>query len=161
MKNKIQFDSDELFDTTSADSGEEYIPKPSEDSDTDKSITLDPIYQKNCINSDIRKCVSQSLNILKNQTGAWKSRSKRRRRRSTAVRQKRQRLTSIQGSSPQRCRGNSSNESGSDTEGFLENSKQHLPDGSSSIVKCTAESSLTILAVPKKENGSRMYNKKQ
>lgn len=121
MKNKIQFDSDELFDTTSADSGEEYIPKPSEDSDTDKSITLDPIYQKNCINSDIRKCVSQSLNILKNQTGARKSRSKTRR---TAVRQKRQRLTSIQGSTPQRCRGNSSNESGSDTEGVLENSKQ-------------------------------------
>lgn len=158
MKNKIQFDSDELFDTTSADSGEEYIPKPSEDSDTDKSITLDSIYQKNCINSDIRKCVSQSLNILKNQTGARKSRSKTR---STAVRQKRQRLTSIQGSSPQRCRGNSSNESGSDTEGFLENSKQHLPDGSSSVVKRTAESSLTILAVPKKENGSRMYDKKQ
>nr|XP_029131262.1 uncharacterized protein LOC114917341 [Labrus bergylta] len=47
MKNWIDLDSDELFDSTSADSGEEYIPKTSEDSDgTDISEVLGPVKQR-------------------------------------------------------------------------------------------------------------------
>lgn len=48
MKKQIHVDSDELFDLTSDDSGEEYIPKTSEDySDcTDTSKVLEAVDQK-------------------------------------------------------------------------------------------------------------------
>ncbi|XP_039525902.1 uncharacterized protein LOC120478181 [Pimephales promelas] len=47
MKRNVEFDSNELFDS-SASSGEEYIPKSSEDSseDTDTSEVIEPVNQK-------------------------------------------------------------------------------------------------------------------
>ncbi len=69
MNDQVHFDSDELFNPTSADSGEEYIPESSEDcSDgTDTSEIFEPVDQKrsmlSCVNlrmtDDITKrCVS-------------------------------------------------------------------------------------------------------
>lgn len=166
MKNRITFESDELFDTTSDESGEEYISETSEDTDTDKSIILACMNHKNRISDDeMRRCIAETLNANRpkqahdKQTGAGQSRSST--RSTTVVRQKRRRLASI----PQTSHCYSSNESGRDTSDVFGNSTaelvQNLPDSSTDAVNCTAKSSLIVHAVPKKENGSRMYTKKQ
>lgn len=56
MINKIIFDSDELFDTTSNESGEEYIPGTSEDTNSDKSISLDLMNHKKTLSVQQRMC---------------------------------------------------------------------------------------------------------
>ncbi|KAM7388907.1 hypothetical protein PAMP_022911 [Pampus punctatissimus] len=53
MKGQIDFDSDELFDPTSDDSGEEYIPKSGEDSSEDTDTT------------EIIVSVDQKMNMLR------------------------------------------------------------------------------------------------
>lgn len=180
MNNQIHFDSDELFDHTSDDSGEEYIPETSEDhSDgTDISEVVEPVDQKlsmlRCLNlrkmDDIRdRCLSPTeVNNGSSKQVLNRGRSPSRKGSNSGMRRKRQRLSSVSCPTTQTSSGHSSKQSGGrDTGALLENStpdlEQNLPDSASDLQTedGASDGSLSIPAVCKKENGSRMYNKKQ
>ncbi|XP_065817424.1 uncharacterized protein [Labrus bergylta] len=178
MKNWIDLDSDELFDSTSADSGEEYIPKTSEDSDgTDISEVLGPVKQRESQrDSLLQRHVDDIEDSVFSPTEAsasskqlvYRGRSPLRKRCSRGTRRKRQRLTSVSCATTPTRSGNSSKLSEiGDTGSLLENSipdlDQNLPDSASSLLTEDRDSddSLVIPTICKKENRSRIYNKKQ
>lgn len=158
MKGQIDFNSDELFDTTSDDSGEEYIPKSGEESSEDTETSE--------IIVDVRN-VCQSLQELDNTSLKPMNERGRSpiRKESTSGRRPRRCSSSASCPTTQPSTGDFTKQSeGGDTGALLENSapdlEQNLPDSSSSLGG-VADGLLPIPAVCKKENGSRMCNKKQ
>ncbi|XP_060936174.1 uncharacterized protein LOC133012211 [Limanda limanda] len=142
MNNQIQFDSDETLAFTTDGSEEEYIPDTSQDSSdgTDTTEAFDPGDQRNIMPSltELNNC---STKLRK------RGRSPSRTGSGTGERPKKQAVTR-----------------GRDTGDLFETStadlEQNIPDSSSSQHDGLAEGSLSIHAVCKKDNGSRMYNKK-
>ncbi|XP_040904808.1 uncharacterized protein LOC121188928 [Toxotes jaculatrix] len=167
MNNRIHFDSDELFDPTSGDSGEEYIPDTSGDhSGSDASEVIGPVDQKESMRKSLN--LSRMVNIRDGcpsptelNSGSSEQELNRGRspsRKETTSSRRKRRISSRT--------GHSSKQSGiGETGDVLENLtpalEQNLPDSTSSPLNDMADSSLSISAVCKKENGSRMYNKKQ
>ncbi|XP_059371080.1 uncharacterized protein LOC132108389 [Carassius carassius] len=173
MNRKVEFASDELFDLTSGSSGEEYIPHSSEDSSegTDTSEVIQPVNQKESMlrfpilgkYADVRE-----LNDVSSKQILNRGRSPSRRGGNSGVRRKRQCSSSSRRASyptTQASSGHSTKRSG-DPESVLQNTtadlEKDLPESASSLhTEDVADGSLSISAVCKKENGSRMYNKKQ
>ncbi|CAJ1074397.1 hypothetical protein F2P79_020338 [Xyrichtys novacula] len=173
MKNQIHFDSEELYDTTSADSEEEYIPKTSEDSDdSGRSEVLeveDPLFKIKDVIKDFPPLTQRSE--ASSQQVVTRGRSPVRRS-SSGLMHKRQCYRSVVHHSTLVSHADSSNQSFvADADALSQNSvvnldqdqDECLPDSSSSILTNDNESGgpLSIPAVCKKENGSRLYNKKQ
>lgn len=164
MTNQIQCYSDELFDPSSADSGEEYIPKTSEDSSTDTSEVIDVVHKGD---SMLGRQYLQKLSHISLKRGRSPS------RKDSIIKRKTQHLGS--GSSPTtRARGGKWLKHthigigiGSDTgsENSTHEVEPNLPDGASSLLTenevAEGSHSPCIPAVCKQEDGSRMYNKKQ
>ncbi|KAI9534099.1 hypothetical protein NQZ68_016817 [Dissostichus eleginoides] len=105
MTSQIEFDSDELFDPSSADIGEEYIPKTSEDSSaTDTSKVIDLVHKKDSLLgrqyfqklSHIRyEClIPTQVNSSSSQQVPKRGRSPSRRDSNYSIKRKRQRLGS-------------------------------------------------------------------
>ncbi|KAG1933789.1 hypothetical protein F2P79_020338 [Pimephales promelas] len=174
MKRNVEFDSNELFDS-SASSGEEYIPKSSEDSseDTDTSEVIEPVNQKESMlrfpiqgkYADIRE-----LNDVSSTQILSRGRSPSRREGNSGMTRKRRCSSSSRRASyptTQASSGHSTKWSGGgDPESVIQNTtpdlEKDLPDNASSLhTEEVADGSLSIPAVCKKENGARMYNKKQ
>ncbi|KAG1925842.1 hypothetical protein F2P79_025262 [Pimephales promelas] len=174
MKRNVEFDSNELFDS-SASSGEEYIPKSSEDSseDTDTSEVIEPVNQKESMlrfpiqgkYADIRE-----LNDVSSTQILSRGRSPSRREGNSGMTRKRRCSSSSRRTSyptTQASSGHSTKWSGGgDPESVIQNTtpdlEKDLPDNASSLhTEEVADGSLSIPAVCKKENGARMYNKKQ
>ncbi|TKS67845.1 hypothetical protein D9C73_000831 [Collichthys lucidus] len=145
VKGQIDFDSDELFDPTSDDSGEEYIPKSGGDSseDTETSEIIVSVDQKmNTLRFpnigkrvDVRNAC-QSLQELDN-TSAPRGRSPIRKE-STSCRRRRRCSSSVSCPTTQPSTGDFTKQSeGGDIGALLENSapdlEQNLPDSSSSL----------------------------
>ncbi|XP_055085618.1 uncharacterized protein LOC129457172 [Periophthalmus magnuspinnatus] len=150
MRAPLDYDSDELFDSTSDDSGEKYIPKSgedsSEDTDTSEMLIADEKINKLRFPSMIVHTgkESQSLAELDNTKNQKSERGRSRVRK--------------QNRSHKRCSSKQVTEP--IIENSASNSEQNLPCTDSSISK-TNNSSLFIPAVFKKDDGSRMYSKKQ
>lgn len=175
MNRKVEFASDELFDLTSGSSGEEYIPHSSEDSSegTDTSEVIQPVNQKESMlrfpilgkYADIGE-----LNDVSSKQILNRGRSPSRRGGNSGMRHKRQCPSSSRRASyptTHASSGHSTKRSGEgDPESVLQKTtpdlEKDLPDSASSLhTEDVADGSLSISAVYKKENGSRMYNKKQ
>ncbi|XP_026134601.1 uncharacterized protein LOC113112899 isoform X3 [Carassius auratus] len=175
MNRKVEFASDELFDPTSGSSGEEYIPHSSEDSSegTDTSEVIQPVNQKESMlrfpilgkYADIGE-----LNDVSSKQILNRGRSPSRRGGNSGMRRKRQCSSSSRRASyptTHASSGHSTKRSGEgDPESVLQKTtpdlEKDLPDSASSLhTEDVADGSLSISAVCKKENGSRMYNKKQ
>ncbi|XP_051246592.1 uncharacterized protein LOC127357967 isoform X5 [Dicentrarchus labrax] len=139
MKTQIHSDSDELFILTSAGSGEEYIPKTSEDysAGTDTSKVLEPVEQKESMlrplnfrtMDDIRQ---RGVSLTELNNGSSKNvvdrgRSPSRKGSSSGMRHKRRRLSSAPCPTTQTTSGQSSKQSvRGDTGTPLENSTPDL-----------------------------------
>ncbi|XP_051263455.1 uncharacterized protein LOC127367551 isoform X21 [Dicentrarchus labrax] len=168
VNNQIHSDSDELVDPSSADSGEEYIPKTSEDySDgTDTSEVLEPVDQRESMLRSLN-CVSLAeLNNGSSMNVVDRGRSPSRKGSKSGMAHKRPYLSSVPCPKTQTTSGQSPEQSGrGDTGTPLENStldlEKNLLDSNSHPLDSVAGGSLSIPAVSKKENGSRIYNKKQ
>lgn len=179
MNNQIHFDSDELYDP-SDDSGEEYIPKTREDNSdgTDTSEVIEPFNLTKKLTKSMLGCQKMvdikdgclsptDLNNGSTKQMLHRGRSPSRKESSSGKRRKRRRLSSLSCPSTQTSRGHSSKQSGrGDTGALFENSpavEQSLPDSASNQTTEdeVADDSLSIPAVCKKKDGSRMYNKKQ
>nr|XP_043892514.1 uncharacterized protein LOC122776179 [Solea senegalensis] len=171
MKERIYFDSDELFDPISDDSGEEYIPKSTEDSSEDSDgtniVSFDHKMKMQRFPNmgkivDVRDGCLSMQELDKNSLNPTIERGRSHIRKKGTSGKRRQRNCSSSVTSPrtQTSTVNSTKQSeGGYTEALLVNSAPdlvpNLPDGASSLVE------VTIPAVCKKEDGSRMYNKKQ
>ncbi|XP_059403073.1 uncharacterized protein LOC132134507 [Carassius carassius] len=174
MNRKVEFTSDDLFDLTPGSSGEEYFPHSSEDSSegTDTSEVIQPVNQKESMlrfpilgkYADIRE-----LNDVLSKQILNRGRSPPRRGGNSGMRRKRQCSSSSRLASyptTQASSGHSTKRSGEgDPESLLQKTpdlEKDIPDSASSLhTEEVADGSLSISAVCKKENGSRMYNKKQ
>ncbi|XP_059195919.1 uncharacterized protein LOC131986187 isoform X2 [Centropristis striata] len=175
MKGRVDFDSDELYDHTSDDSGEEYIPKSvedsSEDSDpcdikTDQKITKlrFPNLGKTV---DVRDGCLPVTELVHATLNPKRGRSSSRKEGTSGTRRRRRCSSSVPCPATQTSTGNLSEQSGggdSRHRVLLDNSahdlEQNLPDSTSSLGG-VIDDLLSIPAVCKKEDGSRMYNKKQ
>lgn len=164
MSNQINFHPDELFDPTSDDSGEEYIPKTSEDcSDgTDSSEVIEQIDQKKSKLGYLHLWTTDDIRDGPSTQVLNRGHSPSRKVSSSGMKPKKPTLRSI--SCPaQTNSGHSSKQSGRGDTGTLLQTpdlEQNLQDGAFSQHNVVADS-LTISAVCKKANGSRMYTKKQ
>ncbi|XP_034092633.1 uncharacterized protein LOC117559977 isoform X2 [Gymnodraco acuticeps] len=181
MTSQIEFDSDELFDPSSADSGEEYIPKTSEDSSgTDTSEVIDIVHKKDSmlgrqyfqkLSHISDECLLPTqVNSSSSQQVPKRGRSPSRRDSNSIIKRKRQCLGSGSCPTTRTIGGKSLKQSivgdtGSVSENSTHEVEPNLPDGASSLLteNKVAEGSRSpcIPAVCKKEDGSRMYNKKQ
>nr|XP_046253175.1 uncharacterized protein LOC124063495 isoform X2 [Scatophagus argus] len=143
MSGRIDFDSDELFDPTSDDSGEEYIPKSGQDSseDTDTSDIIVPVNQK------MKKLrfpnIGKTVDVGEQDSSSLKSTTQR--GRSPVRKQSRRSSSSVS------CPAQTST---------INTTKPARPDTDSPLGE-PPDSLLSIPAVCKKDDGSRMYNKKQ
>lgn len=139
MKGRLDFDSDELFDSCS-DSGEEYIPKSGQESseDTDSSEILSADQKINKLRfpsiSTMVETGQESQSLLEVDSTIERGRSPVRK----------------QSRSRRRCSNKRVTEPLIDNSEFNPNLPCETPD-----------KSLMIPAVCKKQDGSRMYNKKQ
>lgn len=176
MKGHVDFDSDELYDHTSDESGEEYIPKSGEDSSDNTEISDTDI----TVNQKMTKIRFPKVKKTMDVRDGWlpiteldnatlkpaidRGRSPSRKK---GISGKRHRRSSSSVSCPtaQTSTGNLTKQSGGgDTGVLLDNSvpnlEQNLPDRTSSL-DVVVDGLVSIPAVCKKENGSRLYNKKQ
>ncbi|KAF3838041.1 hypothetical protein F7725_009809, partial [Dissostichus mawsoni] len=176
MTSQIEFGSDELFDPSSADSGEEYIPKTSEDSSgTDTSEVIDLVHKKDSMLgrqyfqklSHIRyECLLPTqVNSSSSQQVPNRGRSPSRRDSNYSIKRKRQCLGSGSCPTTRTIEGKSLKQgivgdTGSVSENSTHEVEPNLPDGASSLLteNEVAEGSRSpcIPAVCKKEDGSRM-----
>ncbi|XP_068451972.1 uncharacterized protein [Clinocottus analis] len=171
MKRRSHFDSDEQFDSDG--SGEEYIPKTSEDESdgTDTSEVLDPFRQPTnaleCLNSweiddviDGRRSPTELNDGSSRQTldGGLSPPSKKS---SAGVKCKRQRSSDAPRPATQTGGGRVS--ASTRSKNAAPDLEQHFPAGASSPFPGDGgpDGSLLIPGICKKENGSRMYAKKQ
>ncbi|KAF6728633.1 N-lysine methyltransferase SETD8-A, partial [Oryzias melastigma] len=148
LNQPVNFDSDELFDPMTSDSGDEYVPDSCEDSSdgTDNSGGDNSVA---CPISPVQR-----------------GRSPTKKRNDSGPKSKSRRLNSVPSRTPQISWDFSSKEIGnSDTE---EQSSNATPVLESCLDKSTTQvfedesaTTLSIPAVQKKEDGSRMYNKRQ
>ncbi|CAJ1081294.1 hypothetical protein F2P79_020338 [Xyrichtys novacula] len=175
MKGRVDFDLDELYDHTSDDSGEEYIPESGEDSSedsdpcnikTDQKITKlrFPNFEKT---ADVRDGCLPMTEPIHATLNLERGRSSSRKEGTSGTRQRRRCSSSVPCPATQTGTGNLSEQSGGGNSRhrvLLDNSapdlEQNLPDSTSSLGGVTDDLP-SIPAVCKKEDGSRLYNKKQ
>lgn len=165
MRGRLDFESDELFDSTSDDSGEEFIPKSGQDSseDTDSSYiaTFEQKINKmrfpttsNMVDTGELSKSLQELDSTSMKPTTVKVRSPARKRSRTCKR------SSNGASRPVQMGTMNTTKQRGEKENSESDPEQNLPDKDSSLDR-TPDSSLFIPAVCKKDNGSRIYNKKQ
>ncbi|XP_055362652.1 uncharacterized protein LOC121202050 isoform X6 [Betta splendens] len=156
-----QLDLDEHFDFTSDPSGEEYIPGTSEESSdsTDTSIALTPVKQAKILKLCNLKMDGNKGDSPKNLNKSMKQKHNRGRPQKKGSNLGRKRKLHSSDSPSTSC---SSKSRGADNLNSLSELKDSLPVCTSSPSKHEViDDSVFIPGVCKKEDGSRLYNKKQ